>query len=183
MSRPTPLASVQQVLDRGFQLFGILGPVAIDFQAMGSDGSAVRSAPLLQRLVRRSKLRVGPAVDDYRRLASRRRIGLGRRRRPDASCTMSLKNQGLSPSGSRGGLLRHAAGLLRLAAGLLRLKRGLFRQPRIQLQDEHDLVRSRHDHLRFGRTLLRVWTFTSYVMTFPPVPSLARSESLARQSR
>ena len=55
MSRPTPLASVQQVLDRGFQLFGILGPVAIDFQAMGSDGSAVRSAPL--RNLRRSTRR------------------------------------------------------------------------------------------------------------------------------
>ena len=35
--------------------------------------AAARSAPLMQRLVRGSKLRIGPAVDDYRRLASRRR--------------------------------------------------------------------------------------------------------------
>src|SRR6516164_9839147 len=40
---------------------------------MGSDGSTVRSAPVMQRLVRGSHLCVGPAVDDYRRLASRRR--------------------------------------------------------------------------------------------------------------
>src|SRR5262245_13910399 len=44
-------ASLQQVLDCGLQLLRILGPVAIDFQAMGSDSSAVCSAPLMQRLV------------------------------------------------------------------------------------------------------------------------------------
>src|SRR5262249_1119185 len=68
-----PARSPQQVLDCGLQLLGILGPVAIDFQAIGSNGPAVCSTPLMQRLVGCSKLRIRPAVDDDRGFANRRR--------------------------------------------------------------------------------------------------------------
>src|SRR5438034_1541443 len=72
VSRPTP-KSLQQVLDPRFELFGIVGPVAIDFQAMGSDSPALRSAPLTQCLVHGSKFLVGPTMNDYCRFARRRR--------------------------------------------------------------------------------------------------------------
>src|SRR5262249_9675161 len=38
------IRSAQQVLDCGLQLFGIVGPVTIDFQAIGSHGAAVGGA-------------------------------------------------------------------------------------------------------------------------------------------
>ena len=68
VSRPTP-KSLQQVLDPSFELFGIVGPVAIDFQAVGSDSPAVRGAPLTQCLVRGSKFLIGPPMNDYCRFA------------------------------------------------------------------------------------------------------------------
>src|SRR5438876_1993640 len=68
VSRPTP-KSLQQVLDPRFELFGIVGPVAIDFQAVGSDSPAVRGAPLTQCLVHGSKFLIGPPMNDYCRFA------------------------------------------------------------------------------------------------------------------
>jgi Flp pilus assembly protein TadD len=66
-------SSAQQVLDCGFQLLGIVRPVTVDFQAVGPDGPAVCGTPLMQRLMRGNKLRIGSVVDDDRGLTDWRR--------------------------------------------------------------------------------------------------------------